>query len=941
MRHWRAAVAIIVCLGFTQAAPAGEREKGEGQGRAEKKRPKPRLPEPAADSPHLVLPFDPLWQTSSEGPSAQSNTACPQTEGFAWHASASTNGLDMGWAAAASCTGIYEAGYTTGALPGATSAGSNDLFIRKLDSEGAVLWARQFGTPVSDNATAVATTGCPRPFIYVAGYTSGSLRGTSQGGSDLFLIKLADDGSEVWGKQLGAAQLGSTTANEQLWGMALDAAGNIYVTGSTSGNLAGLNPAPPAGTTSLFIVKFDPSGTVLWTRQLGVNNRTTVARGIAVGANGDVYVAGHTNAGLGGQAYAGGGADAFIVRYSSSGTLLGTRLLGTSAQDQAFALTTAQEGGQTFIYATGTTNGSFSGYTNDGPNYDLFLVKLDAALSRQWLTQEGTSENISVNAILYLDDTVFVAGATRRNLATNAALGSSDMLLAQYKPNGARRHVSYLGNGAQETAQALTADPSGNLFLTGATDGSFCNGTFGGGVRDALTLKFLGGCLVNTPDPSCYVGGGWGDPHYFNFDGLAFDFQAGGDFILAAVAGDPSLQVQVRQCPWFPGAWVSTFKAVAVRLESDVVEYQGDGSLYVNGAAREPVTDRLALAGGGLVYPAAGGGYVFAWPRGDRLVARPFGSYMNLYLIVPATRRGLMRGLLGNADGDAGNDYMVSRDGTDLRDELTFAEMYHDFASYTNAWRVQGGDVPLITHGTACSPSVPAQPMTLGALTPAQRAQGEAACAGVADPTLRESCIIDVGATGDDSFAGAVQDVVTRRTNQGQVTPVISGPKNVYFNNFAGEIGPEWSSITTGTTPLGDRVFLGEFGNETVRLTLNNLGPHTQLTVSFDLFIINGWDGDGFLGPHTWSAAVDGSEVASYTFSNTFSSQSYPLVGSAPATGALEANTLFYPYGDSVYRIKLTFPHTAADVALDLSASGLTGYFFEAWGVTNFEVQGR
>lgn len=76
------------------------------------------------------------------------------------------------------------------------------------------------------------------------------------------------------------------------------------------------------------------------------------------------------------------------------------------------------------------------------------------------------------------------------------------------------------------------------------------------------------------------------------------------------------------------------------------------------------------------------------------------------------------------------------------------------------------------------------------------------------------------------------------------------------------------------------------------------------------------------------------------TFSNTFNTQSCPLDESTAGLGALEVNTLGYLDGDSVYRIKLVFAHSASDVALDLSATGLIG-FNDGWGLSNFDVQAR
>ncbi|MBI1923618.1 leucine-rich repeat domain-containing protein [Candidatus Poribacteria bacterium] len=151
-------------------------------------------------------------------------------------------------------------------------------------------------------------------------------------------------------------------------------------------------------------------------------------------------------------------------------------------------------------------------------------------------------------------------------------------------------------------------------------------------------------------------------------------------------------------------------------------------------------------------------------------------------------------------------------------------------------------------------------------------------------------------------------------------------------------------ALPTDTTPVGARRFLGQFGNGTVRLTLTNLPPHTSVTVSLDLFIIQSWDGnDTTYGPDIWELNVtDGPTLLHTTFSVGFW-QAYPDAypgGDHPArTGAAENDTLGYT-GDSVYQLNFTFPHTASSLALNFSAFGLQSLGDESWGLDNVAVQG-
>jgi hypothetical protein len=178
----------------------------------------------------------------------------------------------------------------------------------------------------------------------------------------------------------------------------------------------------------------------------------------------------------------------------------------------------------------------------------------------------------------------------------------------------------------------------------------------------------------------------------------------------------------------------------------------------------------------------------------------------------------------------------------------------------------------------------------------------------------------------------------------------------VYFNDFEGIVGPEWSSFSTDSTPNGSRRFLGQFSNDTISLTLTSLPTHSQATLSFDLFVLLTWDGNNSIfGPDLWNVAVDnGPTLHQTTFSNAFSSevefrQAYPDAfpgGDHPGlTGAVEFDTLGYPdlsgyagANDAVYRLSFTFSHVADSLGLTFSGTGLEGLGDESWGLDNLQV---
>jgi hypothetical protein len=167
----------------------------------------------------------------------------------------------------------------------------------------------------------------------------------------------------------------------------------------------------------------------------------------------------------------------------------------------------------------------------------------------------------------------------------------------------------------------------------------------------------------------------------------------------------------------------------------------------------------------------------------------------------------------------------------------------------------------------------------------------------------------------------------------------------VYANDFEDSADPlvEWSNPVTDTTPEGGRRFLGQFGSDTVELTLTDLPPHSSVTVSFDLYIINTWDGN--FGPDLWEFSVtDGPTLLHTTFGATDAEtpqaypDNYPEGDHPQGAGAAEVNTLGYEFADTVYRLRFTFPHSDSSVQFKFSGIDLQDIADESWGLDNVRV---
>ncbi len=225
-------------------------------------------------------------------------------------------------------------------ITGPTLGDLGNSLIAKYDSGGTMQWARLI---VSADAADIALDGGGS--IYITGSTDGDLGGPNEGGTDAFIVKRDSDGSTQWARQIG------TSGSDFGYGIAVDASGDIYITGSTRGDLG----APNQGGRDAFIVKYDGGGTVQWTRQIGTSG-SDLGYGIAVDASGNIYIAGETEGDLGGPNQ--GLLDAFIVACDSDGTLQWIRQFGTSSDDSASGIAVDDSG---TICITGWTEGDLGG----------------------------------------------------------------------------------------------------------------------------------------------------------------------------------------------------------------------------------------------------------------------------------------------------------------------------------------------------------------------------------------------------------------------------------------------------------------------------------------------------------------------------------------------------------------------------------------------------
>lgn len=393
---------------------------------------------------------------------------------------------------------------------------------------GALAWGSYLGGSQADACTGVACDGSGN--VYVCGYTESSgwiTYGddtTQNGGRDGFVIKMKDDGMTLWSTYLGGS------GQDACLGVAADRSGNCLVTGATDSSswIGGGYDTTLNGSGDGFVVKLSPTGQHLWSTCLG-GAQADVGRGIAADSQGCIYVTGTTlspgwltggyDVSYGGagparsdaDGFAGG--DGFAVKLGSDGHYLWGTYLGGA--DTEFGTGVAVDASNN-VYLAGTTysNGWVSGGydtvldTLAQGNSDAYLVKLSASGKHLWSTYLGGKYPDCGNAVAVdRQGNVLVAGKTLSNgwisgdyenqLHGKEGGDYSDGFVAKLSSAGTPLWSTYLGDQGDDCAQAVAADPSGNVFVTGYTSSE---GWMAGGADlslygapDAFVLKLSPG----------------------------------------------------------------------------------------------------------------------------------------------------------------------------------------------------------------------------------------------------------------------------------------------------------------------------------------------------------------------------------------------------------------------------------------------------------------
>jgi len=411
---------------------------------------------------------------------------------------------------------------TRDALQPDLGGGYDDAFVAKLSADGDTLvYATYLGGSGLDIGNAIAVDGAGN--AYLTGDTSSTdfptyhaLQPNYAGKyEDAFVAKLSADGATlVYASYLGGGNF------DYGYGIAVDGAGNAYVTGVTSSNDFPIRHAlqpDSGGVSDAFVVKLSTDGeTLVYATYLG-GSSTDFGRRIAVDGAGNAYLTGYTEStdfptrhAL--QPDSGGDRDAFVAKLSADGaTLVYASYLGGGNYDAGSGIAVDGAGN---AYLTGTTASAdfptCQALQPDSGGYaDAFVAKLSAdgatLVYASYLGGSGGDEGSGI-AVDGAGGAHLIGQTGSPDFPTRDAIqpangGGNDAFVAKLSADGATLvYSTYLGGSDQEQGAGITVDGAGTAYLTGFTASAnfptreaLQPDVGGGGNGDAFIAKIAAG----------------------------------------------------------------------------------------------------------------------------------------------------------------------------------------------------------------------------------------------------------------------------------------------------------------------------------------------------------------------------------------------------------------------------------------------------------------
>jgi hypothetical protein len=396
---------------------------------------------------------------------------------------------------------------------------TTDVFISKYNQLGTLLWANQTGGDGHDDGHGISSD-INGNVIVVGGFNGSyisfgniSLTNIYSGWTDVFIAKYDSTGNILWAKRAGGTSYDVANC------VTTDTKGNIIVAGvfQSSNITFGFTTLTNSGNWDIFIVKFSPSGNVIWAKKAGGSSGDMVY-GVSADVNGNIIITGYfqsptitfgtttlTNSGV---------YDVFVAKYDSLGNVIWANKAGGSSWDQASGVATDGNGNVFIAGSYSNTPISFGSttLTNSGED-DIFISKYNASGNLLWAKKVGGPywERV-LGVTTNTEGSLFVTGyfySPYLSFGNNTLInsGNGDIFVAKYDSSGNALWAKKIGGIYDDWGSGICTDVNGDILIAGLFKSpslifdmdTLTNFSSNGNTSDIFVAK-LNGVVTDVPN---------------------------------------------------------------------------------------------------------------------------------------------------------------------------------------------------------------------------------------------------------------------------------------------------------------------------------------------------------------------------------------------------------------------------------------------------------
>jgi hypothetical protein len=363
-----------------------------------------------------------------------------------------------------------------------TSAGSDDIYVAKVDSGGNFLWAKRAGGAKTDFGVGIALDSSGNACItgrFEGTAVFGTTTLTSAGVGDIYLAKVDSRGNFLWATRAGG------TDSDRGNGIVVDSSGNAYIAGEFEGTAVfGATTLTSAGSDDIYVAKVDSGGNFLWAKRAGGVSSVS-GNSIAVDSSGNAYITGRFSgtAVFGATTLTSAGSDdTYIAKVDSGGNFLWAKRAGGINHDRGIGIA-VDSSGNAYITGMFRETAVFGATTlTSAGNWDTYIAKMDSGGNFLWAKRAGgTNEDFGVGIAVDSSGNAYITGrfegTAEFGATTLTSAGGVDIYVAKVDSGGNFLWAKRAGGTNTDYGGGISVDSSGNAYVTGEFQGTAVFGT--------------------------------------------------------------------------------------------------------------------------------------------------------------------------------------------------------------------------------------------------------------------------------------------------------------------------------------------------------------------------------------------------------------------------------------------------------------------------------